>query len=326
VRILWTHNFDPNIREAGVFMHEFASHLRSRGLQLDTCYLGKLSSPRDILSAIANVRRVSANYDIVHAQYGSMCAFVSSFAGSRRVVTLRGSDWHVYRGGNWKQRSHSLVATAITRSVLGRFNAVISVSNRIRNEVLKHSPGMSLVTIPDPINTDLFIPRSKEASRLRAFGSVSRDLCVLFTTLDRQNPIKRVGLAEEAIEILRKSHPAVRLVVATGVRHCDMPHVVASCDVALCTSTHEGWPNSIKEALACNVPFVATDVSDLSDLAQTTGNCAVVRAEPQAIAGALKSVFDRRDSSNLRRHVESMNQESSCNKLLDLYNRMLKSE
>ena len=36
-----------------------------------------------------------------------------------------------------------------------------------------------------------------------------------------------------------------------------------ACDVALLTSIHEGSPQFIKEALACNRPIVSTDVGDV---------------------------------------------------------------
>ena len=36
-------------------------------------------------------------------------------------------------------------------------------------------------------------------------------------------------------------------------------------DVVLLTSTHEGSPNAVKEALACNVPVVAVDVGDVRE-------------------------------------------------------------
>jgi len=38
-----------------------------------------------------------------------------------------------------------------------------------------------------------------------------------------------------------------------------------AADVLLMTSRREGSPNTIKEALACNLPVVATDVGDVSE-------------------------------------------------------------
>jgi glycosyltransferase involved in cell wall biosynthesis len=48
-----------------------------------------------------------------------------------------------------------------------------------------------------------------------------------------------------------------------GPRH-DIPRIIAALDIATSASYGEGFPNAIGEAMACAVPCVATDVSDVS--------------------------------------------------------------
>src|SRR4029078_585542 len=79
----------------------------------------------------------------------------------------------------------------------------------------------------------------------------------------------------------------VELRVATGIPHEQMPIFVGACDAALCTSTHEGWPNSIKEAIASGVAFVSTDVSDLATVSRAHPSCRVVAPDAGALAAAL---------------------------------------
>jgi hypothetical protein len=78
--------------------------------------------------------------------------------------------------------------------------------------------------------------------------------------------------------------------------------------------------------LACNVPFVSTDVSDLAAIAETEPNCFVADASPQALARALGETLDYRGPSNLRCHVEPMALDAIGRRLLEIYHHICPSE
>jgi len=144
---------------------------------------------------------------------------------------------------------------------------------------------------------------------------------ILFNTLSENNPVKRLDLAKAAIAEVKKTYPEAKLKIATGIQYVEMPVFINSCDLALCTSTHEGWPNSIKEALACNLPFVSTDVSDLQEISLKYKSCKVTASDPIDIGKAIVDVL-----SNKEKEKEKYDQlfklfdlETSSRKYMDIY-------
>ena len=304
-------------------MDDFVEGLRQFGVHVDLLYLGSIKYPLAFLRARKKVIKLSKKYDLIHAQFGSISALVTISTECPKLVSLRGSDWYRYREHFNAVSIHSVASTQITRRILKRFDCIIVMSNRMRKEVLSQvATKGNVVVLPTPIDLTKFVPRERGEARAALGSSYDNDRWVLFTTENSSNPIKRMQLAKRAIEIVNQTNGNVKLRIATGIPHSDMPIFVASCDMALCISTHEGWPNSIKEALACNLPFVATDVSDLAAIAASESSCQICRPNEQDLA---KSIIHTLASprTNLRQYLTGMDMEASCKKLLSIYQRTL---
>jgi glycosyltransferase involved in cell wall biosynthesis len=166
------------------------------------------------------------------------------------------------------------------------FDGVICMSHRMASEVRRKFPRAEVSVLTDPIDLELFRKvERQEARRLLNLDPGKR--YVVFTSVDAENPLKRTDLAREAVRLAARSVDGCELLIASGVPRAEMPLHFSAADVALCTSVAEGWPNCIKEALACGIPFVSTDVSDLATLANLNPACQVVEADPQALCDAL---------------------------------------
>lgn len=324
MRVLWTHNFDKaDTPLSGVFMDVAQRALQDAGLSPDMLFLGNLRSPRRMLQARRMVAGVARHYDIIHAQFGSACAAVSVGHGPTTVVSLRGSDWTPAFSPSVQGRLHAKAATSMSRFAVPRSQGVVAVSRRIGDQVLDAFPHVDVRVAPDPVDLEQFHPADRDAMRAQLGLDPSRRY-VLFTTLSATNPLKRAALARSAVEVARAAVPNVELLVATGRTHSQMPMLAAAADMALCTSTSEGWPNCIKEALACDRPFVATDVSDLRDIAAVDPRCKVVGDSPEALGAAIIEVLrDDSDRAGLRDHVAPMSMDAFTDQLVAFYRRLL---
>jgi glycosyltransferase involved in cell wall biosynthesis len=102
-----------------------------------------------------------------------------------------------------------------------------------------------------------------------------------------------------------------------------MPKFIACCNLALCTSTHEGWPNSLKEALACNIPFVSTDVSDMAGIASRREVCKVGAPNAEALSSMIESALKLPADPELNDEVADMALEKVSQRIASLYLQIL---
>ncbi|HJQ75544.1 MAG TPA: glycosyltransferase [Gaiellaceae bacterium] len=80
-------------------------------------------------------------------------------------------------------------------------------------------------------------------------------------------------------------------VIFTGVRP-DARALMGAADVVVMPSRWEGLPLSALEALASGTPLVATNVRGLRELVTDGENALLVPEEPEALAAALRRVFE----------------------------------
>ncbi len=320
MRVLWTHNFNPAIPGKGSFLLAAAEGLRSRGIDLHMEYLGDLRSAAQILRARTHVKQLAKKFDLVHAQYGSACALVTAVVQViPKVLTIRGNDWSTYNGSLGFLYLHTRLATAFTRLALKSFDYVFTVSHRTAGQVSRMAPNVVITVLPSPIDLSLFVPRNRmEAKALLGYPSCN-EKWVLFNSLDLENPVKRFAMAKQAFELAQKRHGNLRLRLATKLAHDEMANFVAACDLILCTSESEGWPNSVKEALACDVPFVATDVSDLRDIAANEPSCRICPPDATVIAANICEVLALPEPLSLRQYVSGMSVDASADRMIAIY-------
>ena len=71
----------------------------------------------------------------------------------------------------------------------------------------------------------------------------------------------------------------------------DIPAINAELDIATLSSSGEGFPNVIGEAMACAVPCVATDVGEMGRIIGETGILVRPR-DPQALADGWRRAIE----------------------------------
>jgi glycosyltransferase involved in cell wall biosynthesis len=320
MKVLWVHNVPANNEGACQWIFGLARAVRDSGVAVDLYATGSLRSVPRLIAARRRVAELSRQYDLVHCQFGTACAMVAAGAKCRRLVSLRGTDLLGCDAGSAWYRWHGRAARWLTRSSLRNYERVIVMSHRMQEELRRfHHRSTGVHVLPDGIDLTRFRPRDRmECRRELGFPDDVRPW-VVFASVRANNPVKRPELAMASYEHAARRSSDLALKLISGRPHEELPLWMSAANVLLMTSTREGWPNVVKEALACNVPFVSTDVSDLKRIAKSEPSCFVVDATPEALGEAMLKAINAGATGRLRSWVEEMNLPATADRLASIY-------
>ena len=191
--------------------------------------------------AAAELRRRHGHdrFDVVHAHYGLTAWPAFAARGSVRAVTLHGTDLAHPR------------SRAITLAALPFLDLVASVSEPLRSEIPRWAVRGRSAVLPIGVDVDRFRPIRRPDARA-ALG-LDRDAPILLFPADPGRPEKRY---DRALAVAGD----VRLLTLGHVDRARVPLFVNAANAVLIPSEREGFGLAALEALACDVPVLATPV------------------------------------------------------------------
>lgn len=306
----------PERPELAPFVVRQVNFLRKEGISVDVFSVEGHKRLDNYLRAWEKVRRLLSRraWDLVHAQW-AQSALTCLPAGLPLVVTFRGSDALGIPG-----RRRTLPGWVLQRVgwVVAR---IASEAIVVAERMVDLLPRRKYHVIPSGIDLDLFQPRPREEACARLGLNPARRH-ILFAAAPG-NPVKRYSLARAAFDSLDSRYRA-ELVVASGVHPDVMPFYMNACDVLLLTSQQEGSPNVVKEALACNLPVVSTDVGDVAERIRNVDGCEICDSQPQALASSLARVLDAGKRVSGRNAVRQLDESLLTRKVIGVYERALR--
>lgn len=305
----------PEHPEWAPFIVRQVESLRKAGVEVTVFPFRGKRNPINYVKAWLDLRRQYdvEQCDLIHAQFGQG-GLVALPAQLPIVVTFSGSDLHGIVGSNGNYTATGKVLQFLSQSVATRVNEVIVVSEHLAN-LLPH--GMPVHVIPRGVDLDLFRPIPQTEARRRLRLSSDKNL-ILFAAPPRK-PVKRYHLAQAAVASLRTRFD-LELVTLSEVPHKRVPWYMNACDVLVLTSQHEGSPNVIKEALACNLPIVSVDVGDVSQRIGKVEGCVLCADDsPETIAKGLAQVLQEPRRIRGREAVAHLDERIVAQRIIEVY-------
>jgi glycosyltransferase involved in cell wall biosynthesis len=309
---LWPTEGDPGY---GSFVQAQMESLRPLGVEFDVLFINGRESLRNYLRGVTRMRRMihQQPFDLIHAHFG-LAGWVAR--GQLRVplvVSFMGDD--VF--GRYKRNGRkSLISPLFKLSsyLLARLVSAVIVKTKLMKTTLGLS---SAHVIPNGVDLELFRPMDRDEAR-RALGLEASRKFVLFP-FDRANQNKRYDLVERAVRRAKGEIPELEILTVSGASRVRMPLYMNAADVLVLASHSEGSPNAVKEAMAVNLPVVAVDVGDASDLIGDIDGCYLVPRDAEAIATRIVEVCSRGTRTRGREWIARLSMEHVAKQIVGVY-------
>jgi len=246
----------------------------------------------------------SHKFDIIHAHY-SISAFAATFAGaSPLVVSLMGGT---VKGG-------CLVRSFARFLHKYRWKATIVKSERTKNNIKI----TDALVVPNGVDFEKFKFIDKTIARNKVNFNEKKHIIFAANPKTKE---KNYQLAAAAFKLLNSQD--VELNIVSGIDHNLIPYYMYAADVLILTSSSEGSPNVIKEAMACNLPIVSTDVGDVAQVISKTPGCYITSYDPTDVADKLKKALNFGKPTNGRENIKHLDINTVARKIIDIYKKVI---
>jgi teichuronic acid biosynthesis glycosyltransferase TuaC len=316
VTAMWPTEENPAF---GSFVRTQVDALRAVGLEIEVLVLEgrvrKLIYPRGMWQIRRRLRQQPA--DLVHAHFG-YCGIVART--QRRVpvvVTFHGDDVLGTINAKGAVTFASRIAAAASRLIARHIDAAIVQTKEM---AVRLDCGCADV-IPHEVDLERFRPIDRGQARALLGLDPSRPY-VLFAA-SPGIPVKRYPLARDAVAELRKRMDDVELVVVHREPQDRLCLYMNACDVLAFPSFQEGSPNIVKQALACNMPIVSTDVGDVREIIEGTPGCTIAPPDTLGFAAALEAQLHAGGRSSGRVRVAHLACDEVAQQVAAVYRRVL---
>ena len=288
--------------------------------------------------------------DVVHTHQGKAGALGRRAARRLGIPAVHTFHGHHFSAPGWR----GWLARRVERQLARSTNAIVALSARQADDLhraLGPRHASRIVVIAPALDADAFESAARASPVPTPAAGRAR---ILF--LGRLVPVKRVDRLIEALALLRARGRDAELQLAgdgplraelealatqRGVReHVQVlgtlerpqPYVLAA-DVVALSSSSEGTPLALLEAMACGRPVVAPDVGGIADLVEDGAQGLVVaEPTPAALAAALEEVLADPDraramgAAGARRVREHFGPERLADETAALYDRLTMGE
>jgi teichuronic acid biosynthesis glycosyltransferase TuaC len=307
---------------SGTFVADQVRSLKAAGADVELLFVDRPQGGRQAYRELAERTRnlvETHKPSLVHVMYGGVMASIVTRAVHDRpvLVSFHGSDLlGTSRNGvigtlSWRYGILS------SRRAAARAAGIIVVSPVLLDALPRRIDKSRVWIVPNGIDLARFRPVERlECQRVLGWDSTRKH--VLFPAPPGR-PEKRFALARASVEMLSKKGEHVDLHTLENVPHEKVPVWLNAASAVLLTSSHEGSPTAVKEALACNVPVVSVDVGDVRERITGIEGCFITDAVVGDIAAKLDRALGGRERIEARGRVEEFSLEQVAAKLLEIY-------
>lgn len=270
-------------------------------------------SPRAVFEIICSMRKHQIDIIVTHHFRQLFHASLAALITGTKIVHIE-HDYHFYEESRRYRKA--------LRFLLRFTSSFIVVSKKL---TVDFREGLGLDQECKAVENGIDMERFCKSDQVRVVKreryKIDEDTFVIGTCA-RLEPVKQIDLLIDGFALYQKINPAACLVVVGHGSEAERLQLHASqCgiedkvfflgeqtavedfynmfDVFVLTSSHEGLPLAVLEAMATELPVIATNVGSLAAIVDETTGLLLSSQEPDILAKA----FDKFQDSNVRKIV-----------------------
>ena len=248
-----TNNYPSKLNPVfGIFVKEQIESLRKQNIECDVFFInGREKGIKEYLISIFKLRNFLKNnkYDAIHCHHSlSALCLIFTFNFHKNIITSFQND-------------------PINEMKIF-FNLIKFFSNHlIFKNNSKLIQGTNSHYVPNGVNLNFFKPIDR-ALACEKLGLDSSKIYILFVSSNFIRKQKRYDIFIKVLKILKEKYSLndIEKLVLTNTKRELVPYYFNASSLHLLTSDFEGSPNSVKEALSCNIPVVSKSVGNVNEL------------------------------------------------------------
>ena len=317
MKILYVTNMYPNENDSnyGIFVKEQIDAIEKiRCLDKVVYVIDGKNGFKEYIKSVFKINRLihQREFDIIHIHYGLSGLFL--LLGRVKVPVLM-----TLHGGDIQAEQGKTIQVALTKKILKRCNFAITLNERMNEITKSFIPNTEIV--PCSVNTNLFNESLKKEKR-------ETDVVKILFPSARSRIVKDYPLFQRTCEVLRQQYNLnVEEYYFEGFSRQQVAELFNQMDILLMTSVSEGSPQVVKEAMACNLPVVSTNVGDVKVLLNGVKNSYVANTrDANELANLVyKSLYEEKEGISPRDKIIKLglDDDSIAKKIISIYNHLI---
>ena len=285
--------------------------LIKKGISIENFFINGRGIRGFVKNKIRLSRKLKQNqFDIMHVHYGLWGLLLPLNCKEKKIVSLMGSD---------------IFKSNILRLLIKFFSTHFWDQTIVKSPKMKETLRFEHAkVIPNGVSFELFKPMDKIEARRFLKLEENKKYILFVSVFHRANPSKNIALAKKAVDLIKNND--IELLQIYDVRDNEMKYYYAASDLLLMTSRYEGSPNAIKEAMACNLPIVSTDVGDVKEVIKNTEGCFIASFDPDDVANKINMAIEFGEKTNGRENIRHLEESVIADKIIDVYATCLKNK
>ena len=311
---------DKNNPAKEPFVKAQIDSVRRAGVNVSIYNINGNESKFNYIKAIFNIRKLlkTEQIDIIHGHYVYSGWIAALQSKTISVVSFMGSDLNGSPKNENKLQLRGYIDIILCRLLEFLVTGTIVKSEKMQQRLGKKNKSIAL---PNGVDFNYFKPINRNDAR-RLLSLDLKKKYILFAG-NYKIPRKAFGIVKQAVRMLHGKNESIEILLAYGLPHKQIPLFMNAANVLTLPSISEGSPNVIKEAMACNLPIVSTDVGDVRDIISDVEGCMIVDRTPDAFAGAIQKILSTVDRTNGREAINSLRIEKIAVRLIQFYKTLL---